>query len=75
MTTYKEALRHLKRIQFGIVVKESEDYHRVIRCKGDLDIEKISEEITLKGSIVAVKSGSQLYVLEDGGGRGGKQQQ
>ena len=72
---YKQAIAKLKRINFGIVVKQEQEEFTVIRCKGDLDIEKISEEITLKGAIVAVKSGSELYVLEDVGGRGGKKQQ
>jgi hypothetical protein len=65
MNNYKQALAKLKRINYGIIVKQGEDY-TVIRCKSDKDIENITEEITLTGSIVAVKSGSQLYVLNGG---------
>lgn len=62
---YRQAVAKLKRINYGIVVQDKEEY-TVIRCKGDEDIEKITEEITVKGSIVAVKSGSQLYEVDGG---------
>lgn len=60
---YRQALAKLKRIQFGIVVQERESGEFiVIRCKGDRDIEKVTEETVVRGSIVAVKSGSEMYI-------------
>ena len=67
---YKDALHKLKSFQFGIVVEDGTDssgdmIHYVLRFKGDSELETVSENV-VNGKIVAVKSGSEVYV--SGGG-------
>lgn len=64
---YKQAVAKLKRIGFGIVVEDGKDengnfIYFVMRFKGDKELETVSET-KVNGRIVAVKSGSELYMV------------
>ena len=63
---YKQALNKLKKVAFGIVVEDGLDANNdliyyVLRFKADSELEQITETI-VNGRIVAVKSGSEIYL-------------